>query len=269
LDRNDDQFLIAEISKSLQVMKSTLPLDDRTPLSISTGAHLFVVADGLGRIADGHLANDRATFTAVQYVLALLPWFFGAAGRPEVETKAELLRALDKCELLLPAAGASRIKELSPGTTVTMAYLLWPDLFVVHLGDSRCYVQRGSGLHQVSRDQSELQRLHREGNYEHETKNRSGLSTILWRAFGRVDEPILPEVYHVMVAAGDTILVCTDGLSRFVGDDQIAAALSAEGSARHKCDSLIEAANRASGADNITVVVSQLLDEQPSESATR
>ena len=261
-DRNDDQFLIAEICKSLRVKRSTLPLDDQTGFAMATGAYLYAVADGLGRVAEGPLANDRATFTAVQYILALLPWFFEAAGKSDDDTKAELTRALGKCELLLPAAGRRRITELSPGTTVTLAYLIWPDLFIVHVGDSRCYIRRGSEIHRVTHDQAELQRLRRDGPFEHKTATRSGLSTVLWHALRGEDEPILPVVYHVTIATGDTILLCTDGLSRLVHDDQIVALLSAEGSALCKCNNLIAAANNAGGSDNVTVVVSQLLAQQ-------
>jgi serine/threonine protein phosphatase PrpC len=213
---------------------------------------------------EGTLANDRATFTAVQYILALLPWFFNAAGSPKDNTNDQLTRALRECELLLPAGGRDTIIGRRPVTTVTMAYLIWPDLFIIHLGDSRCYIRRGSDLHRVTSDQAELDQPRREGLREPKSALRSGLSTVVWQTFRGADEPVLPEVYHAMVAAGDTILLCTDGLSRHVSDDGIVALLSADGTAQAKCDNLIAAANGAGGTDNITVIVSQILDDHQS-----
>lgn len=179
-DANEDQFLIADLTKSMLIQQTSLSHDDGHRLYGGSQGHLYVVADGMGGHRAGDVASGVAVDTLASYFVAMIPWLLQA----ETDSVDEL-----------EDAG--------------------------------------------------------------KTPFRSSLSQVV----GGGEAEIQPDVHHASVAAGDTILLCTDGLTREVSEDDIAAILSDDNSAEEICTRLIDAANQAGGADNITVVVSRVLEE--------
>src|SRR5262249_38518521 len=137
---NEDQFLIADLNKSMLVRQTSLSLDDHTRLFGGSQGALLVVADGMGGHAAGKQASTLAVQTLEHYVLNTMPWFFHLQQDQETDLQDELKSAMEACQHSIETAAAARPEQHGMGTTLTMAYLLWPRLYVVHVGDSRCYL---------------------------------------------------------------------------------------------------------------------------------
>jgi protein phosphatase len=254
--RNEDQFLIADLTKSLRVVQSSL---SRSHLDWTVGAtgHLLVVADGMGGLAGGEIASGLAVETISWYVAKTMPWFFRSQDGREQELEAELIRAVEVCRnSLAEAAAGTRFQEM--GTTLTMAYILWPRAYVVHAGDSRCYLHREGRLTRVTRDHTIAQRAVDEGLLTEEQARAPGLGNTLWNCIGGGADAN-PDVYHATLQPGDELLLCTDGLTRKLTDESISDVLKGAETPAAAVEALVADANAAGGEDNITVILARML----------
>jgi PPM family protein phosphatase len=140
-----------------------------------------------------------------------------------------------------------------PATTLTMATIVWPRAYVVHMGDSRGYYLRNGALRQFTRDQTMGDYLVDIGAVTEQHAQKAGMYDVLSSEVGGY---LVPSVGVVDLAEGDAILLCTDGLTKHVTDDRIAALLAA-GDAESAAQSLIDSALEGGGRDNVTVVVAR------------
>jgi len=255
---NEDQFLIADLTKQLRVAQSSLTHADLGRWTTGSTGHLLVVADGMGGIAGGEIASGLAVETISWYVARTMPWFYRYQDGREKELEAELIHAMEACQqTVADAANASHFNRM--GTTLTMACVLWPRLYVVHAGDSRCYLHRGSKFVRMTKDHTVAQKALDEGILTEEQAKSSVLGNTLWNCIGGGTEGVSPDVYHATLHAGDELLLCTDGLTRAVSDDAICKILDRSATSRAAVEALIAAANEAGGPDNITAIVARLL----------
>mgnify|MGYP002623470071 CR=1 FL=1 len=261
-ETNEDQFLIADLNKSLRVHQTSLALDHQTRLFGNSQGNLLLVADGMG----GHDAGERASTLAVDgvvaYTLNTLRWFFRLDGQSDDDFEEDLRAAMEHCQQLLNQESKALPQRRGMGTTLTLAYVIWPRMYVVHVGDSRCYVFRGGQLTQLTRDHTmaELYRESLETSPDAEGDSERRMTHILWNVVGGTRDDLSPEVHRFALELDDTVLLCSDGLTRHVSDDAIAAQLRANGSAEQLCRQLVDEANRQGGEDNITAVVARFLE---------
>ena len=143
-------------------------------------------------------------------------------------------------------------------TTLSVGIVVWPWLYVVHVGDSRCYVYQDGRIRQVTRDQTVAQEMVERGALTPERAFRSPLNHVLSSAIGA--EEALPEITRVDVGQrGSVTLVCSDGLTKHVTDEEIAAACASMTSAEQLCTQLLDLAMDRGGSDNITIVAGRAL----------
>lgn len=251
---NEDQFLIAELGKSMLIRQSTLSLDHQGRLFGNTQGYLFIVADGMGGHAAGARASGVAASAMAHYLLNTMPWFFRLDEKYEDDLRDELRAAIERCQAIVQSDSEGRLDRLGMGTTMTMAYVLWPRLYVVHVGDTRCYLFRNGTLRRITRDHTVAQQLIDEGSLPADEAGASEWSHVLWNTIGGASTELDPEVYKLGLEAGDTLLLCTDGLTRHVTDSDMAQSASECRSAKELCATLIELANSAGGSDNTTIV---------------
>src|SRR4029077_5072931 len=139
---NEDQFLIAELTKAMKVLHASLP-QPKTQYSDEDGS-LLLVADGMG----GHQAGEQASAMAVEsieaFALNTLKWFFLLKGTEEHNVLKEFQAALQEADAKVCREAAQHRELAGMGTTVTIAYSVGSRLFVIHVGDSRCYLLQGS-----------------------------------------------------------------------------------------------------------------------------
>lgn len=252
---NQDQFLIAELRKSMRIHQSSLePGSPRTLVGHSPG-QLLVVADGMG----GHAAGEEASAVAIEglrhHVLEAMPWFLQLEEADEDRIRECLGRAMRVCQERIQQSVRAHPERSGMGTTLTLAYIQWPHLYVVHAGDSRCYVKRGGRLERMTVDHTLAQQLVDLGRLTEEEASRSGRGDVLWNVLGGFDDTLEADVYTATLAFGDVLLLCSDGLTRHVTDARLTELLDAGRGARHLARQLVEEALEAGGEDNITVVV--------------
>jgi len=266
--KNEDQFLIADLRKSMDVHQTSLGHDDRTKLFGKSEGKLLVVADGLG----GHAAGDRASTVAIDrlttYMLSSMPWLFRLDPALEDDFLADLDAALRHCQDRIQAEAEFMPQKYGMGTTLTMAYVLWPRLFVFHVGASRCYLLRESRLEQITTDHTFAQGFAEQGNVDPKLADQPRWSHTLWNVVGGTADELNPEAYKAELAAGDTVLLCTDGLTREIPDEKIVELLQEDRDAEESCRRLVDSANHAGGRDNIAAIVARFRRHpQPPEAA--
>ena len=255
---NDDQFMIADLHRSMLVHRTSVTLSDQSPLLGGTLGELLLVAANAGETADARVSTMTVE-TVTDYMLNMIPWFYRLGGQQENDFLEELVSALEQCHERIQAMANATPGSPEMGAVLTMAYMTWPWLYVIHVGNCRCYLQRGAALEQITTDHTLAQQLVDSGVLPVHEGATSRLSSVLWNAIGAGLEDLRPEVYKARLHVGDTLLLCTDGLPTHVPDSAISALLQTQEPARETCRKLVEAANSAGGTDNITVIVARSL----------
>ena len=141
------------------------------------------------------------------------------------------------------------------GTTLTMAYHLDAQLCVVHVGDSRAYVYRDGELDQLTHDHTLVADMVRKGVLRPDQVAGHRLSNVITNVVGGPEAGVYVEAHALEVQAGDCILLCSDGLTKMVTNEAIAAVLRAEPDPEAACRKLLAQANEAGGRDNITLLI--------------
>jgi PPM family protein phosphatase len=254
--RNEDQFLVATMQRSMLVDHTSLPQkDDELVFLGNPDAHIFVVADGMGGKDAGEVASSIAVTSIAQYVCNIAPFIERRLQRDTVRGLREgLVSAFEASDSSVRDAAAER--KQSMGTTLTLAYLMWPRLYVAHAGDSRCYLRRVNRkervFEQLTTDHTVAQRLADKGI---DVDEASEMHHVLVNALGGSSAKDDPDVYRVDLRFGDTVLLCTDGLTKHVDAETIAEVLDSHDGAEAACRKLVDLANQGGGSDNITAVV--------------
>jgi PPM family protein phosphatase len=259
---NQDHYLIADLNKSMRVHSTSLNLDDETRIYGGSQGKLLVVADGMGGEAEGERASTIAVDQVATYVLNSLSWCFRLEEDSEQDFEDHLKEALQSCQKSIEAAVSQHPKMRGMGTTMTMVYVVWPRAFVVHVGDSRCYLLRDRHLEQVTRDHTLDALVPREKDGQEKHAPRSSLGHVLWNALGGRSGELSVDAYRITLERDDVLLLCTDGLYDMVPHEQLEDVLNSPTSAEAACRKLVDLANESGGKDNITAVVAHFLSPQ-------
>jgi len=154
------------------------------------------------------------------------------------------------------------------GTTLTATYSFGSDLFVMHVGDSRAYIWRQGELRQLTRDHTIAQEMADAGALTPEEAAGHRLSHVLTRAIGGGADEIDTSVEYHEIHDGDSLMLCTDGLTNMVSNRGIASILERDLPAEDSCKALVQKALDAGGKDNITVVIGKYRLPPKSRAAT-
>ena len=250
---NEDQFLIAELTKAMRVWQTTLP-EPKVQVG-EERAHLFLVADGMG----GHQAGERASALAVaaieHFTLNSFKWFFGTDGSEAKKVLAQFQSAFSKADAEIAETAAAHPELRGMGTTVTMAFQLGAQLCVVHAGDSRAYLHRQHELHQLTKDHTLVADLVRTGVLQPDQAAGHHLRHVITNVIGGPEAGVKVEARALQLQDGDRLLLCSDGLTDMVPNEAIAASLDAERTPEAAAKQLLERANEGTASDNITLVV--------------
>src|SRR5262249_52742085 len=137
--------------------------------------------------------------------------------------------------------------------------------YVVHAGDSRCYLMRGGRLEQVTTDHTVAQQLVEAGQLAPQQAESSRWSHVLYKCVGGGSHELNPHVYKATLHVGDSVLLCPDGLTNVVSDDQLRDVLGRGEGAAEACRRLVTLAKAGGGPDNITVVVAHFREAAEAE----
>jgi serine/threonine protein phosphatase PrpC len=253
---NQDQFLIGSLHKLLRVHLTSLPQADSLPLVSESRGFLFLVADGVAGRPDGDVASGTALRTIAHYVTHFTDLYRRLDSDKEQVFLAELTASVAQSHQLLRTEGARHYGGHGMATTLTMVAVLWPRAYLVQVGDSRCYRLRDGALERVSKDQTILQALLDSGAVSAADAEASPYKGVLASALGGPEA--VPETRALDNKWDDVMLLCTDGLTRHVTEDEIAAELRTIQSAEQSCRRLVALALARGGHDNVTVVIGRL-----------
>ncbi|TWU51030.1 Serine/threonine phosphatase stp [Rubripirellula tenax] len=254
-ETNQDQFLIAQLNKSMRVGSNSLGMEKRVFGSVQ--GEVLLVADGMGGHAAGEKASQLAIEHLVRRLLSSVHWHFQSETEKEEAFIADLQDLLKDAHTRILLESTRFEDQRGMGTTLTMAYLIWPQLYVVHAGDSRCYLIRNGVADPLTTDHTIARQMVDAGGLKPEDEATSKYSNVLWNVLGgRTSGDLIAEVKRVDLEPGDKIVLCSDGLHRYVRSDALAQVVSENDNPQDACRRLIELANEAGGEDNITVVVS-------------
>jgi protein phosphatase len=252
---NQDHFLIAELARTMWVRQTSLRQPDTQ--HGSHHAHVFVVADGMG----GHQAGDVASALAVvvleNFLLDVLHRFSNLREFEEESVAQEFQTALQevRANILQEAEGNPALVGM--GTTLTMAFSSDWKLYVVHVGDSRCYLFRSGKIQQLTTDHTVVGELIRRGVLRPEQAAHHQFRHVVTNAVGGNSPRFLIEIRKFDLLPQDVLLLCSDGLTDMLSDDRIAAVLQAETDLQKACERLLAEANDRGGHDNITAIAAR------------
>ena len=236
---------------------SLLTLDlDSVFKSVSEPVGLFLVADGMGGHEAGDVASQVTARVMAQRVSAeLLPAL--TAGKPLPDLRGWLTAAVQAANQVVydqrMAAGTDM------GTTLVAVLVRGGRALIANVGDSRCYSLNAEGIRQVTVDHSLVERLVATHQITREEAAHHPQRNVIYRVIGDRAK-IEVDLFEQVLDPGAALLLCSDGLSGMISDAEIWQIWKAAPSPQAACDRLIEAANRAGGEDNITVVIVQMCE---------
>jgi len=248
-EHNEDCFLVADLSQK----KASLQPDVRQH-EVGPKGSLLVVADGMGGAAAGEVASQMATEVIYDHMMTV--WHADKKNTPQ-QFAYRLKEAVELANGRIHVYAKEHADLRGMGTTTTAVGVFEDHLYLSQVGDSRAYLVRdGVGI-QLTKDQSLMQRLIDAGELTEEEAERSERKNIILQALGP-DEKVRVDLTNQQIRRGDSVVLCSDGLSGQVGREEIAQLVS-RGSEELMavCAELIELANERGGPDNITVVIAR------------
>jgi serine/threonine protein phosphatase PrpC len=260
---NQDRF-VTESFKRETLPEAHDPIyGARLAILASRTGHLLGVADGIG----GAPAGERASLLVVETLKAFIQKESSSllqAGRPDDQIVETLGRGVRTCQAALASEVRRHPEVRGMGTTLTAAVVLWPRLYLFHMGDSRAYLLREGLLRRLTRDQTYARALVEAGVLEPKGEDRSRWKHVVWNTLGgrasAEDPEVRPEVHIEDLRGGDALLLCTDGLTDALTDETIHGLLLKGGSAEALSRGLIDSARERGARDDATVVVARFAD---------
>lgn len=233
-------FSISDIGKTRGMNEDYVYTSEK---SVGNLPNLFIVADGMG----GHKAGEFASRFTVETIVECIR---GDEGKDVMEIMRRAIRIAN--ERLIQKAKED-VTMSGMGTTVVVVTVLDTEAYIANVGDSRMYVV-GEEITQVTQDHSLVAEMVRRGEIARDVAKDHPDRNIITRAVGASQE-VLVDCFHVHLAKGDYILMCSDGLTNMVEDGDIKNIIRTQRDVAERVERLVEAANANGGLDNITVVV--------------
>ena len=258
-DQNEDAFIVFQTGRYLERVMSSIPEADLTS-SFECAGHLMIVADGLGGHEAGDVASRSALLTTLQLILRSPRWALSLDDPDSRDFEIRALLARSKAYLAGVHASLRRQQTedtalAGMGTTLTGAYVVGRDLFVLHVGDSKAYLARGGTLRKITHDHTVAQEYADAGMIPQEDVANHRLHHVLTRAIGGPEEQLDGDLHHLGIADGDRVLLCSDGLTDMASEAEIMSTLAGHATSDAACAALVKLALERGGKDNVTVIV--------------
>jgi PPM family protein phosphatase len=258
------------LSQALEIASHTDPgmVRSHNEDSIASIAEkgLVVLADGMGGYNAGEVASGMATTVISTELRQMLEDKAPHEVDPKSGQKAALnmlQEQVTKANTSIYQASQSQPQYAGMGTTLVVALFYDNKVMVAHIGDSRMYRMRDDEFSQVTKDHSLLQEQMDAGMLTKEQAKHSANKNLVTRALG-IDPTVEPEIHEYDTQPGDIYLLCSDGLSDMVSDEDMGMALQALGANLNLAtQQLVQMANDNGGRDNISVILIKILREYP------
>jgi len=250
---NQDHFLICSLKRDLVAHATSLPDVSGLGGSPERLAALAMVADGVGGGPMGEEASRLAVESITDYVAQCARCYYAAVTTDEDEFTAALSAAALQSHATVAQRAQADPEHRGMATTLTLWIGVWPDIYLLQVGDSRCYRLAGGELTQISHDQTMAQEMVDQGLLPAAQAAATRWANVLSSSIG--GKQSVPVVTHVRNGWDITWMLCSDGLTRHVTDERIRERLAGMTSAREACENLLQDALDGGGSDNITIIV--------------
>jgi serine/threonine protein phosphatase PrpC len=215
--------------------------------------YLYIVADGMG----GHNAGEVASTMAVQEVASYIKNNIEVLKLGDKEIQDLVRNAIFYANDKIYKTSILKSNCLGMGTTLSMVLAKDNCIYIGHVGDSRIYLIRGKEILRLTEDHSLVAELVKRGTIKPEEANNHPQKNVITKALG-TEYTIEPDVSRQDMKYGDFLLICTDGLSNAVYEEDMVCVLEGASDLNEACELLIERAKEKGGFDNITAVVIQM-----------
>ena len=247
-EHNEDRFLVADLSRPEASLLPHVREHD-----VGEYGSLLVVADGMGGAAAGEIASEMAADTIYSHMLKT----WSEEKDPTSQLFAYRLReAVETANSQIHTYAKAHAEARGMGTTSTAAGVLGDHVYLTQVGDSRAYLIRDGTAHQLTKDQSLTQRLVEAGELTEEQAEHSDRKNIILQALGP-EARVKVDLTYQELRRADTLVLCSDGLTGQVKNEEIAQIVGSATDLPMACDRLIALANERGGPDNITVVIAR------------
>ena len=254
--KNEDHFLVFRLCRKQETLLTNIP-EDEMSRSAGEAGYSMIVADGVGGMAAGEVASRLAITTALKLVNKSAKWGFKISHKEARELFDRISFYLSEIDRTFTEKGDADHRLFGMGTTLTAAYSIGVDLFIIHLGDSRAYLFREGELRQLTRDHTYAQAMADAGYIAHDEVRRHARRHTLTNYIGGRHGKVKADLRWLRLADGDRLLLCTDGLSDMVDDRSIARILREHERSQDAAQTLLDEAVERGGKDNVTVVLAR------------
>ena len=250
---NADHFLVASFHRAILVHAASVPADTLPAFSPDSRGFVFLVADGVGSMANGEQGSARVTAAIARYLTEMSEVSLVAEPSREKEIAARLHEVVSKTHADLQELG--RESGAGAATTITVCHVIWPCVFIAHAGDSRAYRLRDGKLERMTTDQTMAQAMVDSGTMTREAAEQSRFKNVLLSAVGGSSMDL--DIVTAPAKLGDRWILCTDGLTKHVSEDEIRDVLAGDHGSKATCEKLIAMTLERGAEDNVTVIATR------------
>lgn len=215
---------------------------------------LFIVADGMG----GHKAGEVASNMAVEIVKNFFLEKKSELEKDKIDIFKFIRSAIEKANTTIYKKSIENDEFYGMGTTITMAYIFEGKLYIGHVGDSRAYLLRDNKFIQLTEDHSLVAEMVKKGSISEKEAECHPQRNVITRAIG-TDKEVITDIIVENIHKDDILLLCTDGLTNMMNDNEIKEILVNKMNLQKNCNSLVKKANKLGGIDNVTVIAIKLM----------
>ena len=255
-ETNQDHFLVGALTSGVQIEVTSLDFQKDAVTFLERTASLGVVADGVGSSAGG----EHAARVAVQALVHEVSRSFYQVEMAETNDPDAFSRLLQDAALACHESLVERAEREGGGsfaTALTLFLGLWPHAYLLQVGDTRCYIHHDDQLTQITRVQTWAQDLIDQGTLSQTRAQASRWANVLSSAIGGQEST--PVVTRIERHWGDVILLCSDGLTKHVSDEEIEGHIAQMRSSRQLAEDLLDDALEGGGTDNVSIIVGRTL----------
>jgi len=247
---NEDHFMVADLTRKVVGVQDNQLRPELLHHTIGTHGTILVVADGVGGYEGGEIASQLAVETVAQTLID--------TAEQDLSVRAQLTRAVVAAHEAIRQAHSAEGQAHHMASTLTAVHVGHGMLTIAQVGDSRAYRFRESTLTLLTEDQSVVHMMQKKGMLTPEEAQNHPHRNIILQALGQ-DKPVTPALQTLTCQHDDCLLLCSDGLSSYVAHEQIEAIMASGEDEFMRCRRLVDAANAAGGADNVTVLLARLI----------
>ena len=250
---NEDHYVVAEFDSAETRVHSNVPDLDPEDRMFSGHGQLMMVADGVGGSADGGYASQMALREMFKFIADFGLESASLSASDEMPVGSAFCGAVKRIQRMLQQTAEHDPSKSGMGTTLTLAYVTWPRLHILHIGDTRCYRLRDGRLEQLTTDHNLAELLSSDGKAP-SAFAANNFRHVLWNSLSPPPATCEPDFQSRELKPGDALLLCSDGLTAYLNDDELSKFLAKQSFDNSACEKMIALANERGGRDNITVV---------------